>query len=110
MEEEKDRMLISLCTIQCDPREHSVLPQLFMYFLLTPTSHIITQMFPKGEGGMYIQKSADTFRAELEKDAFVRHLKERAAIAESGAGVREKELQLVRLIAFYSLFATRFNL
>ena len=49
-----------------------------------------------GVGGTYVQKTADALRAELDKDAFVRHLKERAAIAESGAGVREMELQQVR--------------
>ena len=43
----------------------------------------------------YARKSADVFRAELDKDSYVRHLKERAAIAEAGAGVREKELQSV---------------
>ena len=48
-----------------------------------------------GVTGFYLNKSADEFRAELDKDAFVRHLRERAAIAESGAGVREKELQQV---------------
>ena len=43
----------------------------------------------------YARKSAEVFRAELDKDSYVRHLKERAAIAEAGAGVREKELQSV---------------
>jgi hypothetical protein len=43
----------------------------------------------------FIRKSADVLRAELDKDAFVRHLKERAAIAEAGAGLREKDLQMV---------------
>ena len=43
----------------------------------------------------YARKSAEMLRAELDKDTFVRHLKERAAIAEAGAGVREKELQSV---------------
>jgi hypothetical protein len=45
----------------------------------------------------YARKSAEMLRAELDKDTFVRHLKERAAIAEAGAGVREKELQSVRV-------------
>ena len=45
--------------------------------------------------GSYMNKSADVLRVELDKDALVRHLRERAAIAESGAGVREKELQQV---------------
>lgn len=44
----------------------------------------------------YSRKSADVLRAELDKDALVRHLRERAATAEAGAGVREKDLQLVR--------------
>jgi hypothetical protein len=43
----------------------------------------------------FTRKSADVLRAELDKDAFVRHLKERAAIAEAGAGLREKDLQMV---------------
>ena len=43
----------------------------------------------------FTRKSADALRAELDKDAFVRHLKERAAIAEAGAGLREKDLQMV---------------
>jgi hypothetical protein len=40
-----------------------------------------------------IKKSAETLRAELDKDSFIRSLRERAAIAEAGAGVREKEMQ-----------------
>ena len=40
------------------------------------------------------RKSVDQFRAELDADAAVRALRERLAIAEAGAGIREKELQL----------------
>ena len=44
----------------------------------------------------YSRKSADVLRAELDRDSLVRHLRERAATAEAGAGVREMDLQLVR--------------
>ena len=53
--------------------------------------------------GSYLNKSADVLRAELDKDALVRHLRERAAIAESGAGVREKELQQVHASRTFSI-------
>jgi hypothetical protein len=41
-----------------------------------------------------IGKSADILRAELSNDAQIRMLRERLAVAESGAGLREKDLQL----------------
>ena len=40
------------------------------------------------------RKSADALRAELNQDASIRALQERVALAESGAGLRERELQM----------------
>ena len=45
-------------------------------------------------GASSIRKSADALRAELNADATIRALKERVAVAEAGAGAREKEMQL----------------
>lgn len=55
-----------------------------------------------------IRKSADALRAELNTDATIRALRERLAIAESGAGMREKELQTTidKLRADYRQLAT----
>ena len=45
------------------------------------------------QGPNALRKSAEHLMEELEKEALVRNLRERIAEAESGAGVREKELQ-----------------
>ena len=44
-------------------------------------------------GSVLVRKSADLLRAELDIDATIRALRERAAIAESNMGARELELQ-----------------
>ena len=58
-----------------------------------------TTMPPHPPSNTHYRKSAEVLREELDRDSFIQHLRERAAIAESGAGVRERELQLVSCTA-----------
>jgi hypothetical protein len=54
----------------------------------------VTASTSSGGGGL-ARKSADALRTELDYDTAIRALKEQVAIAEAGAGVREKELHQV---------------